>query len=267
LIATFELTRPETLDSALDAIQLGGTPYCGGTELVAAMQLGLLAPETLVDLKRVGELAGVTTDGTTITIGATTRHRSVAANPMLRANCAALVTACSNLGNQRVRATGSIAGNLCFAEPRSDVMTALLALRADVVLRSTRGQRVLPLSDFVVGALETVRDEDELMVSVRVPHHPAPQVHLRFQPAEYPTVCVAVAAGGPATAPIRLVVGAVGERPHVVDVPDVAELDVAAVAGELDVTEDLNGAEDYKRHLCQVYLGRAVAAWKECADA
>lgn len=266
MIGSFALRRPDSTAEALDLLAAGATPYCGGTELVAAMRLGLLAPAELVDLKRIPGLSGIAGDGAAITVGATTRHRAIAADPLVAAHAPVLREACARLGNQRVRATGSIAGNLCFAEPRSDVATALLALGAAVTLGSVRGEREIALDEFVLGALDTARGEDELLLSVRVPVRPGPQVYLRFQPNEYPTTCVALI-GGADGEPARVAVGALGERAHVCEVASVDELDPDAIAAAVDVTEDRNGAEDYKRHLCAVYLRRAIRAWKELACA
>lgn len=269
MIADFELDRPGTVDEALAAIADGGTPYCGGTELVAAMQLGLLAPERLVDLKRIPELSGIAGHDGGVTVGAATRHRQVSGSPLIARQAPILAQACAQLGNQRVRATGSVGGNLCFAEPRSDVATALFALRAQVTLRGPGGTRTLPVPEFTVDAMETARAEDELLVSVRIPAATAAQVYLRFQPAEYPTACVALAGGteGPAGDGVRVVVGAVGDRAQPFDFAGVRDVDAAGIAAELDITEDANGADDYKRHLSKVLIERAVRAWKEADNA
>lgn len=260
MIAPFDLRRPASLDDAAAEVASGGVPYCGGTELVAAMQLGLLELDVLVDLKGVDELAGVRDEDGTLVIGAATAHRTVARSPLVAERAPILVTACASLGNQRVRATGTVGGNLCFAEPRSDVATVLVALGAEVVLHSVRGRRTLPLDGFLLGALETDRADDELLVEMRVPNPPAAQVYLRHQPAEYPTVCVAVTAGPGSRGPVGVVLGAVGERPQAFRADVLEAVDAAAIADRLDVIEDLNGAQDYKRHLAAVFIRRALAA-------
>lgn len=259
MIPDFALVRPRTIADALQAMSHGGVPYCGGTELLAAMQLGMLAPDLLVDLKRLDALSGIAPDGDGFVIGGTTRHVDIASSELVRREAPILATACGALGNQRVRATGSIAGNLCFAEPRSDVAAALTALDADVVLTSSRGERTVPVAEFVEGALATVRDDDELLVRVHVPRATGPQVYLRFQPAEYPTVSVAAVVRPSRPDPVGVVVGAVGERPYATWVASPDAVDADAIATRVDVIEDLGGAEDYKRHLVGVFVRRAVA--------
>ncbi|MGV9796532.1 FAD binding domain-containing protein [Mycobacterium sp. NPDC003449] len=268
MIPDFALSRPGTLDEALGHLAEGGTAYAGGTELVAAMHLGVLSPEHLVDLKRVAQLSGVTTSSTRLTIGATTRHRDVAGSAEVRRHAAMLATACSLLGNARVRATGSIGGNICFADPRSDVTTSLFALRAEVTLRSTAGWRTLPIEDFVLGAMETDRSEDELLEAIHIPIAEQHHVYLRHQPAEYPTVCIGVVADrAHPPEPVRIVVGAVGERPQPFNAASIDDVDLGAILPGLDVLPDLNGSEEYKRHLAGVFISRAVARMKETIDA
>lgn len=256
MLPEFELRRPATLAEAMAEVAGGGVPYCGGTELIAAMQLGLLRPDVLVDLKPIADLRGVADRDGAIAVGGTTTHRDVAADPAVRAHAAALAEAAAALGNVRVRGTGTVAGNVCFAEPRSDVLTALTGLGAEVELASARGTRVLPIAEFVEGAFSTVREPDELLVSVRLPKGERRSHHLRFQPGEYPTVSVTVVL---ADDRVRVAVGAVTDVPQAFEVGALSEVDAEAIAGELDIDDDAAGAEDYKRHLAAVFVRRAVA--------
>jgi carbon-monoxide dehydrogenase medium subunit len=256
----FELHRPTSIGEALEAVAAGGTPYCGGTELVAVMKMGMAAPESLVDLKRVPELVGIEHRDTRLVMKARTTHAEAAVSPLVRRHATVLANAVAALGNARVRATGTIGGNICFAEPRSDVLTALMALDASVQLRSPDGVRTMGVAEFVEGAFTTVREEHELLEAVQVPLHRHRGVYLRFQPAEYPTLTVAIAQAGDAG---RVVVGAVAEKPAVFSFSDTAQVDVDAISAEIEVVEDLNGSEDYKRHLVTVLVRRALAQFEE----
>lgn len=254
MIPAFDLLRPTTIAEALEMTAAGGTPYCGGTELLAAMKLGVLEPEVLVDLKALTELRGIAIEGGRVSIGGCTTHREVARSIRLADRAGALICATSQLGNMRVRAIGSIAGNLCFAEPRSDVVTALAALGASVELASLRGRREMPVEDFVVGAFTTERRDEEILTAVIVPE-PIPRSHyVRFQPTEYPMVSMGLAVGES----VRLVVGAVGERPQVLAFDRVEDIVPEAVAEQVQVTVDRQGTEDYKRHLVAVFVRRIL---------
>jgi carbon-monoxide dehydrogenase medium subunit len=268
VIAAFELSRPTTLDEAVQYLANGGVPYVGGTELVAAMLIGLVAPPHLVDLKRVADLTGITVADGRLTIGAATRHHQIADSSDVGTHVPMLAAACSQLGNLRVRATGSIGGNICFADPRSDVTTCLFALDAQVNLYSANGRRTVPIDDFVLGAMESDCQEGELLEAIHIPIADNHHIYIRHQPTEYPTTCVAlVVAKAQPEGPVKIVVGAIGERPQPFTAPSVDDIDLDAILPELDVIEDLNGSEDYKRHLAGVFIGRAVKKLKETIDA
>ena len=121
MLPPFRLARPETLDEALDALGEDQVAYCGGTELLLAMGAGLTRPDVLVDVKRLPELAGIRLDGDHLVIGATERHADVATHPLVRRHAPMLSAVERAVGNARVRSQGSVGGNLCFAEPKSDV--------------------------------------------------------------------------------------------------------------------------------------------------
>ena len=262
MTGVFELRRPTTVAQAVDELAAGGVAYCGGTELVAVLRLGLVQPEALVDLKRIDSLRGVRDSDNHVVLGARVTHDEAQQSGAVRDHAAVLTAATAVLGNARVRATGTLAGNVCFGEPRSDILTALLALDATVELRSSAGSRSVAVDDFVEGAFTTVREEDELLESIRIPKRRSRSAYARFQPAEYPTVAVAVVAHDQGC---RLVVGAVGERPDVFTFPTADDVDADDVAARVDVTEDLNGREDYKRHVTAVFVRRALARLREDA--
>jgi carbon-monoxide dehydrogenase medium subunit len=261
MLPPFRLARPESLDQALEAIGEDAVPYCGGTELLLAMRAGLHQPDALVDVKRLPELAGIRQDGDHLVIGATERHMDIAADPLVRRHLPMLRRVEHAVGNARVRAQGSMGGNLCFAEPKSDVATALMALQAVLTLVSPRGRREVAVEDFIAGPYYADREPDELLVDIRVPVG-GPEVratYVKFQVMERPTLGVAVT-HVPDTGDCRVVVGAVGEVPAVWTFPSPDEVDVPTIVREVDPTPDLTGSERYKRHITDVYVRRALDA-------
>jgi carbon-monoxide dehydrogenase medium subunit len=256
VLPAFRLARAYTVADALAMMAEGATPYCGGTELFLAMRMGLLRPPILVDLKRVAELRGVRRAGDTVVIGAGTTHAEIVADPIVRAAAPFLVDVVRRVGNPRVRAQGTVGGNLCFAEPRSDVTTALVCLGATVTLRSAEATRTVPVENFVLGAFETERDDSELLTEVSVPASAADRfVYLKYQIQERPTVAVGMLAGEHG---VRLVIGAAGECPVWTDVDSVGDIDVPAMVERLEIVEDVTGSDDYKRHVAGVYARRAI---------
>jgi carbon-monoxide dehydrogenase medium subunit len=278
LPADFALHRPRSLDEALRLrAELGddAAPYAGGTELLLTMKLGVLEYAHLIDLKRVPELAGIERRDGALRIGARATHREIELSPLVRSAAPALAELERHVANVRVRAAGTLAGNLAFAEPHADPAALLAAAGATVELATPAGQRELAIEDFIVGPYETVLGSDELITAIRVPlgDDDVRAAYRKFQVLERPTAGAAAVGrvvGGVLAAPPAIVVGAVDERP--VRVPadalegaapdDEDALDVvrAAARDAVDPVDDLSGSADYKRHLTGVLVGRALAA-------
>jgi carbon-monoxide dehydrogenase medium subunit len=258
VLPPFAIERPESLEQALALIDDDRIPYWGGTELLLAMKMGLLRPDTLVDLKRLPEFSGVRVDSGVLVIGAGATHDEVARAGVVAEHVPLLVSVEQGVGNARVRAQGTVGGNLCFAEPRSDLATVLVALDATVRLVSSSGERTVPVREFVLGAYWTAREPNELLVDIRIPLPAATGVYLKFQTVERPTVSVAAVRRGATGG--RLVIGAVSEIPYVLDADDLASVDAEGLADQIEPIPDLTGSVRYKRHVTGVYIGRAIAA-------
>jgi carbon-monoxide dehydrogenase medium subunit len=280
VIPRFSFVRPRSLDEAFEAF--GATSgdaawIAGGTELLQVMKMGLAQFSTLIDLKHIDGLRGVEPlpDGG-LRIGATTTHRELERDPSVHERLPGLAALEAGVANLRVRNTGTIGGNLAFAEPHSDPATFLLACGATVTLAGPGGRRTLPIGEFVLGPLFTAREADEILVAIDVP--PAPQgggrayekIAFFERPAASVAVEIAVHDGSIAAASVA--VGSMTEVPELV--PDAAATLVgleartealadlgsraSAALGALDAVPDLNGSADYKRHLAGVLFTRAA---------
>ncbi len=260
MLPPFMLARPDTLPAVFDMLDDGAVPYCGGTELLLAMRAGLLSPEILVDLKAVPELSGIRVRGDRLLIGAASTHAQLVRHPLVAAHAPFLADVERRVGNPRVRAQGSVGGNLCFGEPRSDLLTALIGLRAALIVASRRDTREIAAERFLQGPYETACAPGEILVSVAVPLPvPAVGVYRKYQITERPTAAVAVIGSG---ASVRVVIGAAGEVPVYGDFP-VRQVDIAALAAAVDPIADLSGSEQYKRAMAQTQLRQAMAAYLE----
>jgi carbon-monoxide dehydrogenase medium subunit len=178
------------------------------------------------------------------------------------------------IANVRVRSTGTIGGNLCFAEPHSDPATFFNAWGAELELARGEARRRRPAEGFVTGALETDRADDELLVAIHLPRL-APNtavVHRKVQLIQRPAASVAVrlGVGDGRFSSVRVAVGSVGEIPgadaEAAAVVEGAGVDAASrvfaeagriAAANADPYEDLNGSVRYKRQLVSVLVRRA----------
>ncbi|MGH8913603.1 MAG: FAD binding domain-containing protein [Acidimicrobiia bacterium] len=264
----FELQRPETLAEALGLLSEHGESaafYMGGTELLLAMKYGFAHPSVLVDGKRLRELRATGADDDWLLLGAGMTHRQLETSPMLREALPELALVEATVANVRVRAAGTLGGNLCFAEPHSDPATLLIALGAEVELASMSGVRSVSMEDFVLGPLQTALRPGEVMTTIRIPRPAAgtrvafERIRLRERPVA--NVAVALTAGG-----ARVVVGAVGPRPVriteaedlLADHPDAIDEACALVGAGVRPYADSEGSIEYKRHLASVVTGRAL---------
>lgn len=255
----FRLERPTDLGDALRLRAGGAAAYGGGTELLLAMRIGLLQPESVVDLKRLPELKGTALDGDVLVIGAGSTHEEIAGAALVRRHIPILAKVASHVGNPRVRSQGTIGGNIVFAEPKSDVVPTLIALEGELVLRGPSGERTVAVQDMIQGPYWTDLADDEILVRICVPVIPGRRAsYEKFQTLGRPSIGVAARTDADGSA--RIVVGSVCEVPHVVDLAALADVDPVAIAGEVDVSPDLTGGVEYKRHVTAVIIERAVAA-------
>jgi carbon-monoxide dehydrogenase medium subunit len=228
--------------------------------LLLAMKMGVLDYEHLIDVKRIAGLRGIELRDGALRIGAATTHREIETSPLVAEHLPALASLARHVANVRVRAAGTLAGNLAFGEPHADPAALLVALDATVELAGPTGRRSLPVEQFAVGAYETELGEDELIeaVVVPLPGRETRAAYLKFQVLERPTVGVAaVAHNGDAP---TVVVGAVDERPIRVEANgDVGDY-VDAARAAVDPVDDLSGSAEYKRHLTGVLVKRALEA-------
>jgi carbon-monoxide dehydrogenase medium subunit len=163
--APFRIAQPGTVADARDLVTSDPEAilYAGGTELLLAMKHGGLRYGTLVDLKCIPGLGDIEVRGDRIVIGALATHHAIARSPLVRERLPEFARLESQIANPRVRATGTLGGNLAFAEPHSDPATLLTALDSEIVVEGRGANRVVPVSEFLVGAYET-------SLSYRGPH-------------------------------------------------------------------------------------------------
>jgi xanthine dehydrogenase iron-sulfur cluster and FAD-binding subunit A len=148
----------------------------GGTDIVVELSRGVRPTNTLIDITAVPGLRRIALEDGVISLGALTTHNDVVASRLCRERALPLAQACWEVGAPQIRTRGTVAGNLVTASPANDTITPLIALDAEVVLQSVRGERRLALQDFYFGVRRTALAPDELVREIRVP---AMQPHQR----------------------------------------------------------------------------------------
>ena len=274
---SFDYARAGSVDEALALVGEDGKFLAGGHSLLPVMKLRLDSPAQLVDIGRIDALRGISANGG-LTIGATTTHDEIATSSDVQSMCAALASACGQVGDQGVRNFGTIGGNIAHADPASDPPTALVACGATINIQGAGGARSVGAEDFFVDLFETALDDGELITSVSLPNCSDCQcAYVKFpHPASrYAIVGVAVclkmdggvcaqadvAVGG---ATVKAVKCSGAEAALAGSSLDDAALDAAAAAVKADIADWLAGdivyPESYRQQMAGVYLKRAVRA-------
>src|SRR6266566_7568463 len=96
-----------------------------------------------------------------------------------------------------VRNLGTIGGSLAHADPAGDLGSVMLSMGANVVLRSSSGERIVPIGEFLVDTFTTSISPNELLTEIRVPTPPprsgGSYLKLERKVGDFATVAVAVA--------------------------------------------------------------------------
>ncbi len=171
-MARFAYHRPTTLSEALGMLAdlgPGAVPVAGATDVWVNLRAGKIAPQALVSLRGVRELAGLHPSEHGLLIGACTPHADVEDSAWVAERLPALHQACSQVGSRQIRNVGTVGGNLCNAAPSADSAVALLLYDAECRIQGPEGHRSVPLAEFFAGPGSTVLGPGELLVEIRVP--------------------------------------------------------------------------------------------------
>ncbi len=265
--AAFDYQRPASVDEAIRLLTDSGDEakiLAGGHSLLPLMKLRLAAPSLLIDIGRLRDLSYITDAGDHIAIGALTRHHEVETSSVLRAQVPLLAHATSQVGDPQVRHRGTIGGSLAHGDPASDLPAVCLALGATFTAAGPGGSRQIPADDFFQGFLETALEPNEVLVEISVPKVPdAGWSFQKFNRRAQDWAIVGVAAVHNGSTGVALV--------NMASTPVRASSVESAIAGGasageaaahasdgLDPPADLNASTEYRRHLAEVLVRRAL---------
>ena len=286
LPSRFEYHRPDSLEEALQLLAEHGDEakvLAGGQSLIPVMKLRLAAPAHLIDIGRLGMDSIAEADGR-LAIGALARHRDLERSDLLKARYPVMAAAAPLISDPIVRNLGTIGGSLCHADPAGDWGSVMLALQASVVLRSGRGERELPITEFLEDTFTTALEPDEILTEVRVPQPTgssggtylkmerkvgdfatvASAVHLSLSDGTIERVGIGLTAvGSKNLQPTDAEASLAGAEPT-----DAAFAEAGRLAAEASSpVTDVRGSAEYKRHIVDVYVRRGLARALEMARA
>ncbi len=173
--------KPATLDEAVAIrVQTGAVPLAGGTDLmvrrknVAGALPKFSAPVMLV--AHLPELRQFDVSEEVVSIGAAITLAEIEDDPRVPE---VLRQAVSSMAARNVRHIATIGGNVCNASPAGDTLVPLYALDARLILASPKGEKTLPIEDFILGPGKTAIGDDELLVRIEIPRLDYDRIYYR----------------------------------------------------------------------------------------
>jgi carbon-monoxide dehydrogenase medium subunit len=277
-----EYARPATVDEALDLLAThdNARALAGGQTLVNALKLRLLGPERVVDITRIDELKGIRMrDDGSLDIGATTTYAELTEAVDVWAVRPVVAEVASIIADVQVRNRGTIGGNACLNLPVGHFPPVLVAVGAELTIAGADGERTVPAAEFFETTFTTAVRTGELLTRIRIPARRPGEadVFSAMSAGKESKSLVHVAVSlrlDDTVAEARVVLGCVASRPlratgveeRLIGTNPDEESVRAAVAGlgaTLTPVSDVNASADFKRHVAEVLVERAVL---ECAE-
>lgn len=277
--AKFDYLRPSSLPQALE--MLTGSDgevkiLAGGQSLVPMMNFRVARPEKLIDINRIPDLDYIRIEGDRLVIGALARHAAIQASPVARAASPLMCEAYNWVAHHPIRTRGTLCGNLCHADPASEMPAVMIASGAELVVAGAAGRRMIAAADFFLGIYETAIQPDEILVEVRIPVAASNQ-HFGFLETSLRhgdfAMCCAVALvtikGGIIENAAIVVAGIFdcatrmtaveqainGRSPDAIDATALGKI----ASAMLPIYGDQRVSAEYKTDLIEAHVGRAVA--------
>src|ERR1700732_3328065 len=167
---SFHYHRAGSLKEAVTMLgQLGESAkfLAGGQSLIPLLKLRFANPEHLVDLNFIPDTSFIKEDSGTLHFGAMTRHAEIEHSALER-KVPVLHDCAAGIADVQVRNRGTIGGSLAEADPSGDWATVLLTQDTELRCFGPKGERTVPLRDFITDAYTTNLDHDELIREVIV---------------------------------------------------------------------------------------------------
>jgi 2-furoyl-CoA dehydrogenase FAD binding subunit len=274
----FEYCRPDSIAEAVTLLEEFGpdaSVLSGGMSLGPMLNMRLVRPVALVDVKRVPGMDRVVAQGAEIRTGATLRQAAAMRDATLMQSVPLLALALPHVGHFQTRNRGTLGGSVAHADPSSEIPLALATLGGAIELASRRGTRRIAAREFFVDVLTTARESDELLTALLWPARRVNAGHafdeICQRHGDFAIVAIAAEAvvdANGALAHLALGLGGVESRPMVADTAAflgrnadaaLAREIAAAAADSADPMSDLKATADYRRALVRA-SGAAVLA-------
>lgn len=274
----FHYEAPRTLDEACQMMAYyreDAKVLSGGMSLIPLMKLRFASPATIVDLNQIQGLDYIEEAGGYLRIGCLARNRAIVRSELVRSRHPLMTSAAPTISDPVVRNRGTLVGNLTHADPQGDWGTVMLCLDGEVVARSTEGERVIPVSQFITGPFSNTLMPNEIAVECRVPGSTNfGEYHkIERKVGDFATVAVGVALQQSGGSVQRCGIGLTGVGPQNLKCSSAESIVMSGGLNENTINQaaqsaasdssprsDHRGSEEYKREMVAVFVRRSLMA-------
>ena len=178
---------PNTVQAAVKLLASGGAKarvLAGGTDLLVQLRSGRVAPELVVDVKRIAGMRTIKKEAAGFRVGAAVAGAELGEDKALVKAWPGVVEAARLIGSTQVQGRATMVGNLCNASPAADSVPALVAAGAKARVVGPKGKRDVPVEKICVSPGKTSLGRGELVESILLPKRPprSGDAYLRFIP-------------------------------------------------------------------------------------
>jgi CO/xanthine dehydrogenase FAD-binding subunit len=281
MLSRFEYHPASSLNEALAILSEnpGWEPIAGCTNTLVDSRSGRHQPQGVVDLCGLEELRYFRRENGVIRVGPLTTLSDCANDGFFESEVPLLRRMAMEFAGPIIRNRATLGGNLAYASPAADSAPPLQALNAELKLLSKeRGERIVKVAEFFKGPRSTVREQDELIVEIRIPAEEGDtrigyhKFALRKAMAvSVVSVAVVLKLSGDRLEDVGLALGAVAPVPYRVSEAEerlcgqLPEAELVAEAAKIASTSatpisDIRASAAYRRAMVEVITQRTIFA-------
>ena len=280
---------PDSLSAAVALLSGASGPsrvLAGGTDVIVQMEMDLIEPELIVDIKKIPELRGISAENGGFRVGAATTGMQICDHKAFAAAWPGVIDGVKLIGSIQVKGRASMGGNLCNASPGADSVPPMIAAGAIARVVGPNGVREVPVEDIPTAPGKTSLAKGEIISSFFLPARPkgSGDAYMRFTPRTEMDIAVTgvavnltLDASGTCTA-ARVAIGAVAPTALLVKEAGAAlvgtkvdeaaiEKLVAAVRAACRPIDDKRGTKAFRIEVTGVLARRVAMAALERARA
>lgn len=262
LLSEVGYARPASVD---DAVRLlaehdGARALAGGQTLLNVMKARAAAPDVLVDLADLDELRTISrgSDGG-LELGPMATCAELIGSADVSEARPILAEVAAQIADVQVRNRGTVGGNVCSNDPTNHLPPLMVALRAEMTIAGTEGERTVPAEEFFLGVYMTAVGPGELLTRIAIPPIEGRDGFASVAIGADGT-CIVNAAASVGADGARVAIGCVAAVPVLItSAADEEVVREAVRSADLDPPSDVHGSAEYRRHLAEVVAARAVA--------